>query len=369
MAITPLPWQGELYKALMSLEAELPNGLLIYGPGGIGTIELVIEYAKSLFCTQPEANGAACGHCKGCVMARANTHPDLRFIVSEAESLPRHIPFEAPSNAGKDRKIYREILIHQPRALTDFLNLAAHENDGRRIIIVYPADALRADAASVLLKSLEEPPARTSFILVADDIDRVLPTIRSRCRLLRAGAPTREQALAWLAQQGQADPESALSLVNGAVYRIKTQQAVLDDPDLDAKTREQLLQYCALSAPLREALLNRLMLGTRLRLDDLALKEGKSNVPVSAALPVLEQWGYDLLRVKSGLSAHYFSAYQAQLAQVAAAMNLEHIYAWCDNLKVLRKSVNHPLNAQLVIEQCLLSYRRLAAGQKPESLR
>ena len=194
MGLAVYPWQEELARELVSFRNNLPNGLLIYGPRGIGTIDLVVAYAKSLFCEHPHRDGTPCGECKGCKMANAFTHPDLRYVVSEAEAIPRGIPFEPPSNASKDRKIYREILIHQPRELTDFLNLAPHIENGRRIIVVYPADAIRADAAATFLKSLEEPPERTTFLLVADDIDRVLPTIRSRCRLLRAKAPTHEEA-------------------------------------------------------------------------------------------------------------------------------------------------------------------------------
>ena len=211
MGLAIYPWQEELASQLLAVRDNLPNGLLVYGPKGIGTVDLVIAFAKSLFCEQPNADGTPCGHCKGCRMAAANTHPDLRYVFSEAEAIPRDIPFEPPANATKDRKIYREILIHQPRELTDFLNLSTHVEGGKRIIVVYPADAIRADAAATFLKSLEEPPVRTTFLLVADDIDRVLPTIRSRCRLLRATAPTHDEALKWLQSQGVKDAEEALA--------------------------------------------------------------------------------------------------------------------------------------------------------------
>ena len=207
MSIKLYPWQDALEKALLDLRDRLPNGLLVYGPRGAGIFDLVQAFAKSLLCTQPAADGTPCGRCHGCHLVRAGTHPDIRYVVSEAESLPREIPFVPPDTAASDRKtVYREILIHQTRALTDFLNLKSHEG-GVRIVLVYPADRIRAEAAASLLKSLEEPPENTVFMLVADEIDRVLPTIRSRCRLIRAGAPTREQALEWLKSQGVQDAE------------------------------------------------------------------------------------------------------------------------------------------------------------------
>ena len=96
MGLAIYPWQEELAQELVSFRETLPNGLLIYGPRGIGTIDLVIAYAKSLFCEHPKKDGTPCGECKGCKMAQAFTHPDLRYVVSEAESIPRGIPFEPP---------------------------------------------------------------------------------------------------------------------------------------------------------------------------------------------------------------------------------------------------------------------------------
>ena len=242
MGLAVYPWQEELARELVSFKDNLPNGLLVYGPRGIGTVDLVIAYAKSLFCEHPHKDGTPCGECKGCKMANAFTHPDLRYVVSEAESIPRGIPFEPPSNATKDRKIYREILIHQPRELTDFLNLAPHVDKGRRI-----------------LKSLEEPPERTTSLLVADDIDRVLPTIRSRCRLLRAKAPTHEESLNWLKSVGVDDAEEALARAAERPCLVTDERSIRNNTDIDAKVRDQLLTLTTMAPALRMALLKTLL--------------------------------------------------------------------------------------------------------------
>lgn len=363
MGLALYPWQQELARDLVSFRDHLPNGLLIYGPRGIGTIDLVIAFAKSLFCEHPAKDGTPCGECKGCRMAQAFTHPDLRYVVSEAESIPRGIPFEAPSNASKDRKIYREILIHQPRELTDFLNLAPHVDNGRRIIVVYPADAIRPDAAATFLKSLEEPPERTTFLLVADDIDRVLPTIRSRCRLLRAKAPTHEEALAWLKERGVADAEEALARAAERPCLVTDEQAIRNNPDIDAKTREQLLTLTTMAPTIRLALLKTLAQGARIDLTKIAVKEGRSALPVSAVLPVLERWSYDLIAVKEGLEPHYFPAFSPQMKSLVSHVQADKLFKFSDSLKAMRRVVTHPLNAQLVIEQAILRYRKTMANQ------
>ena len=61
MGLAVYPWQEELAHELVSFKDNLPNGLLVYGPRGIGTIDLVIAYAKSLFCEHPHKDGTPCG--------------------------------------------------------------------------------------------------------------------------------------------------------------------------------------------------------------------------------------------------------------------------------------------------------------------
>ena len=64
MGLAVYPGQEELARELVSLRNNLPNGLLIYGPRGIGTIDLIVAYAKSLFCEHPHRDGTPCGECK-----------------------------------------------------------------------------------------------------------------------------------------------------------------------------------------------------------------------------------------------------------------------------------------------------------------
>ena len=366
MGLAIYPWQEELAKELVSFRNELPNGLLVYGPRGIGTIDLVIAYAKSLFCEHPHTDGTPCGKCKGCKMANAFTHPDLRYVVCEAEAIPRSIPFEPPSNAPKDRKIYREILIHQPRELTDFLNLAPHIEKGHRIIVVYPADAIRPDAAATFLKSLEEPPEKTTFLLVADDVDRVLPTIRSRCRLLRAKAPSHDEALKWLKTQGIADAEEALARAAERPCLVTDEEKIRNNSEIDSKTREQLLTLSSMAPSVRKELLRTLSKGADIDPTQVAVKEGRTALPISAVLPVLERWSYDLLAVKSGLAPHYFPTYSLQMKQLVGRVEFEKLFKFNDSLKAMRRVLTHPLNAQLIIEQAILRYKKTMSNQSFE---
>ncbi len=340
MALTIYPWQTELARELNNLRERMPNGVLVHGPRGIGTFDLVLAFAKSLLCTNPGLEGVPCGQCKGCRLLAAGNHPDIRYIVSEAESLPREIPFTPPESASSDRKtFYREILIHQTRAMGDFLNLMSNEG-GKRVVVVYPADMIRPEAAASLLKNLEEPPEDTVFLLVADEIDKVLATIRSRCRLVRARAPSHEEALAWLEGKGVAEAERRLTEAGGMPL------AVFDeDPrfSLDTEAREKLLAFLAKGRN-----------GNPTRAIDAVGRD----MTLSAASIFLSRWGWDLAAAKVGAPVRYFPQHAEAIAAIAQAAQPAGLYTWINSVRDVRYVSEHPLNAKTVIEALLLSYLR-----------
>ena len=161
---------------------------------GVGTFELARWFAERLLCESPKADGSPCGKCPGCRMMHANGHPDCRIVVSEFLANALDLPYTPPETSSSSKKLSREIRIHQFRALTDFLTMAPSRG-GRRCVLVYPADMVRAEAAASLLKSMEEPPEGVLFIMTADSLAGVLPTIRSRC-ISFAVAPVSPEACA-----------------------------------------------------------------------------------------------------------------------------------------------------------------------------
>jgi len=340
MALAQYPWQEALARELNGLRVAMPNAILLYGPRGIGTFELAHVYAKSLLCTAPQVDGTPCGVCKGCRLAAAMSHPDLRYLVSEAEALHREIPFVEPETATSTRKnLYREILIHQPRALADFLTLKSHEG-GFRVVLVYPADRIRAEAAASLLKSIEEPPEKTVFILVADEIDRVLATIRSRCRLIRALPPTREVALSWLSEQGVADAERRLCAAGGmplAVFEVD----------------ERLL----LEEASQECLVALLMKGPGADANDVAAAIDRT-LPLPATARFLSRWAWDIAALKVGAPARYFPREIEGLRGTIEKASAEKLYAWINSVRDVQAVSSHPLNAKIVLEALVLAYIR-----------
>ncbi len=156
--------------------ATLPPSLLFAGPSGIGKRRLALALAETLNCQQPsrraDRDGAApqgglpldaCGECNSCRRIARGAHPDV-FVVE-------------PGDSGT-------IKIEQIR---DIIDRAAYRpfEGRRRVVIVDDADAMVPAAQNALLKTLEEPPSASVFVLVSAMPDMLLPTVRSRCPRLR----------------------------------------------------------------------------------------------------------------------------------------------------------------------------------------
>ena len=164
MALTQYPWLEEAAARLDAMRERLPNAILIHGMPGVGTFELARWFAERLLCESPTADGSPCGKCPGCRMMHANGHPDCRIVVSEFLANALDLPYTPPETSSSSKKLSREIRIHQFRALTDFLTMAPSRG-GRRCVLVYPADMVRAEDAASLLKSMEAPPEGASSFL------------------------------------------------------------------------------------------------------------------------------------------------------------------------------------------------------------
>jgi DNA polymerase-3 subunit delta' len=341
--LAALPWQQELWRQLIDWRDRLPHALLVHGARDIGKRHLVAAYAQLLLCETP-ASDAACGHCASCQLLAADNHPDLRWLVPEADMVARdedgdgEAPEEGSAGAGRARKPSREILIDQVRAIGDFLALSSHRG-GRRVVIVAPVEALNGPAANALLKMLEEPPAGAVFLAVSDELDAVLPTIRSRCVLLRATAPSRPQALAWLREQGVDDAEERLDEAGGAPLGL-----VQDDA-----------QGRRLDDELRDALLAVLARGPAATVAD-AVASVPKDIPVAAAIRLFQRWGWDLLAERAAQHVRYYPRHKRTLATLARAVEPARLAEWLAALGEAQAVSDHPLNARLAVEQALLGY-------------
>ncbi|PHP28743.1 DNA polymerase III subunit delta' [Limimaricola cinnabarinus] len=183
----------------------LHSGWLLTGPMGVGKATLAYRIAAHLLAGRDASHG----------LDMPDDDPDLRRI--RAGSHPRLFVLKRGPNDKGDR-LSAQIRVEEMRKLKSFFHLSSTDG-GHRAVIVDAADEMNVSAANALLKELEEPPANTTLMLIAHQPSGLLPTIRSRCRVLRL-RPLAPDALSQaLAQAGVADeaPEALSVLAAGSV--------------------------------------------------------------------------------------------------------------------------------------------------------
>lgn len=157
----------------------LPHAWLIAGPKGVGKATLAYRFARFLL-AEPPAGGLFGGPPKADSLAIAPGHPVFRQVASGGH--PDLLAVERGWDA-KRKRLRSEIVVDDTRAIAAFLHLTSAQG-GWRVVIVDGADDMNRNAANALLKILEEPPKRSVLLLTSESPGRLLPTIRSRCRML-----------------------------------------------------------------------------------------------------------------------------------------------------------------------------------------
>ncbi|HTM66604.1 MAG TPA: DNA polymerase III subunit [Flavipsychrobacter sp.] len=212
-------------------ENRLPHALLIAGAEGTGGLPLALAFAQYIFCSNKQGNDS-CGNCSNCHKAAKLEHADLHI------SFPSIPP--KPNTKAMSRHFiqeFREFIVQTPygstydwlqfinadnkqgnitaeecREIIDTLNLKSYEG-GKKVQIIWRAEYLGKEG-NILLKLIEEPPADTLLILIAEDLEDILPTILSRTQAIRL-APVAAADIAYaLAERSLADTKKAAQIAH-----------------------------------------------------------------------------------------------------------------------------------------------------------
>lgn len=338
MARLNFPWQDPAWHQLQTLTPRLPHAILFHGAQGIGKTVFAQNFAQALLCEQPDGTGHACGNCTSCIWFSQSNHPDYRCVrpeVLDGASAESDEEGNEKVKKGTTRQPSKEIRIDQIRALADFMNISTHRN-GVRVVLLYPAEALNAAAANAILKTLEEPPPATVFLLVSSNPDRLLPTIRSRCRRFTLATPTVASAIEWLRQQGVADAEIWLAEQGGAPLAAQS-AAASEDHQLLQDFLQQLTHPNDVTGALKIA-------------------EQLQKTPLIEPVAWLQRWLYDLLALKLAGRVRYYPRYQTQLQALAAQSNSVSLAQALSRLSGRNATARHPLSPKLFLEDMLLDY-------------
>lgn len=322
-AVASLPWLAPHWRALLAYieSGRVPQALLIAGPAGTGKRPLAEAFAQRLLCrTQGEF---ACGKCHSCDLFAAGTHPD--FIRVEPEEAGKIVPVDA----------IRDLI--GKLALTP-------QYGGRRAALIAPADRMNAAAANSLLKTLEEPDAHTSLLLLAETPQSLPPTILSRCQRIDIAVPNHAQALAWLTQQGLGETaEVLLALARGAPLRA----ASLANGDLPEMRRTFHADWRALSEG---------------KADPITIADRWNKFSLETLLEWMISWTMDLIRLCAAPRWRTLDNPDLEkgLQALAGGLNLRRLYDFLDALHRARRAVAGQANRQLTLEETLAIWSRLA---------
>jgi DNA polymerase-3 subunit delta' len=190
----------------------MSHAWLFTGPPGSGRSNAAVAFAAALQCEAVDAGGeAGCGTCHACHTVLAGSHADVAVVRTEKLSIG-------------------------VKEVRDLVRRAALTPMGRRwqILVVEDADRLTEQACNALLKAIEEPNDRTVWMLCAPTVEDVLPTIRSRCRLVTLTTPTAQEVAEFLRRDGVDDRLADLA-ARASQGHIGRARALARDPEVRSR--------------------------------------------------------------------------------------------------------------------------------------
>ena len=203
---------------------DVRHAYLFCGPPGLGRRTLALRLAQALNCTKPIAAGIPCGHCRDCKQIEEMRHPDMLVIQSlDGDGQPK--------DGGT-------LKVDQVRAVQHSLSLRPYQAKFRVALFLRFQEA-NDNAANALLKTLEEAPAHAILLLTADTPEQLLPTIVSRCEILRLRALPVSAIESDLLARG-VDEERARLLSHISGGRPGYARKLIDDFTLLEKREERL---------------------------------------------------------------------------------------------------------------------------------
>ncbi|HEX4856966.1 MAG TPA: hypothetical protein VFV28_09145 [Limnobacter sp.] len=315
-------WLTKGKETLAQLMQATSAPVLVHGHQPKGLYELVTGHLAAVLC-EAHNGQKPCSTCPACHMRLAGNHPDLRFLMPQAVAL--ELGFQPEVKTGT--KPSQDIRIDDVRELQNYFNTASSRG-ASRYVVVYPFDRMNTNTANALLKTLEEPAAGLRFVLVGSRVDKLLPTIRSRCQEMTVPMPMTAECLGWLNGQGVQQAEVALSVsMNDPFEALNLANNFPDQLEL----RKKFLEW-------------------------LANPDQHANPPAGlekAGLPVMLELAMrlcsDCTAIANGLKATCFPWLQPKLMWVKS-VGLDRLSMVYQNLQQEFRLANHPINPRLALE-------------------
>jgi DNA polymerase-3 subunit delta' len=302
----------------LSEDGHLHHCLIFEGPDGVGKAASAIWLAQVINC---EADGPQrpCGSCWSCRQIPKGQHPDIiRLGVDEKKATPI-------------------ISVDQARDLLSQLTLRPYVAR-QRLVIIDPVDAMTPAAANAMLKTFEEPPSATGFILVSSAAASLLPTVRSRSQRIRFAPVGTEELERWLHEKGVEDAAEVARLAEGCPGRALGLS--VDEVGAWRGSRDALVD--ALSQPMEA----RFKFGEALARGDRAKWTGRLEQTLMAISAVLR----DALAAEQGRGPLYNTDRPDLVADWRARLGPGGIASLAGAVGAARENLEHNVNGRLIVD-------------------
>ncbi len=318
----------------------VPHSFLFAGDKGVGKRQFALELGKSLLCREP-VSGEACGVCAACRRCES-----FAFPKSDDKDAHKKVILSGHSDLGTVIPYNRNILVDAIRDLEREANFLPSEGNAR-VFIVDDADKMNDAATNALLKTLEEPAATTYIFLVTSRPDKLLPTIRSRCQMLRfAPVETSEIEKFLIADRAFSHDEARLAarLSRGSVGR-----AVSMDITALRTMRQRMLDVLTSSilASDRAALLK-----TSEEMNDAKNKDG-----FEESIDILESLIHDVWKLSVGEAGSEITNadLENELTSLAGPADRDALSSWLAAIETLRANLIVNINKRVSTDALFVS--------------
>ncbi len=318
-------WAVELLRQQI-MHGTTRHAYLFAGPSGVGRRTLALRLAQALNCTQPIEPGIPCGQCRDCKQIEAMTHPDLNIIQADREG--------------------GTLKVDQVREARRTLTLKPYQSKYRVTVLLRFQEA-NDSAANALLKILEEAPSYVLFVLTADYPEQLLPTIVSRCEVLRLRPLSLETLESHLTQHGaDSDQARLIAHISGGRlgYALRLMQ---DSPALEFRN-EKLNEAQSFTTAMR---VDKFAYAEKLVKD----KDAMRNV----LLLWLSYWR-DVLLCSGGSSVPLANMDRAkEIESIAELVSMSEVRRMVSELETSLSQLEANVNARLLAEVILLDWPRI----------
>jgi DNA polymerase-3 subunit delta' len=318
----------------MIRKGRVPNSLLFVGADGVGKREFALETAKAFACQNPTATGGACGVCGACKRA-----DKFNFPTSKDKDDNEKIFFSEHPDIGLARQAGKFITVEQMRELETESNFRPYEAKAR-FFLIDEAEKMNEAASNALLKTLEEPSPTAHIFLITSRPAALLPTIRSRCQMLRFAPIEAKQLEGFLESKKQfsvADAEILSRLARGSIGR-----ALNLDLGKFRERREAMIKALeSLSAKPNRAVL----LKTAEEMNDAKNKDYYEDF-----LEILETLIHDVWTLRLGRNEIVNVDLKSQLITFSENIESKRLSAWLSEIETLRENFAVNLNRKIATD-------------------